>query len=188
MTPPCTTILGASHFSSESRCHRTDLRTSQCRVIDVIEECAKCGALHPDDEEWVCEPYSDVSMDESDDEIPLRGVSATFGRKKRAKSHASSAASFNKTSKNGAVDLTFVPPRKKKGARTEAQRRAILNADRWTTTVAPHHVGCRGCKKTIKLDARSRYYPGLWEKHRERCEGVNTGRALVRMALTSGCT
>jgi hypothetical protein len=60
-------------------------------------------------------------------------------------------------------------PRKKKGARTEAQRRAVLTNDPWTGTVAPHYVGCLGCKSTIMLDARSRYYPGephINERHK----------------------
>ncbi|KAJ7920337.1 hypothetical protein B0H13DRAFT_1867676 [Mycena leptocephala] len=51
----------------------------------------------------------------------------------------------------------------KKTARSEAERRLALETDEWTLRVTPHEVVCRGCRRTIKLDRRSRYYPGLWE-------------------------
>ncbi|KAJ7804324.1 hypothetical protein B0H14DRAFT_3153987 [Mycena olivaceomarginata] len=60
--------------------------------------------------------------------------------------------------------------RKRKGARTMAQRRAVLEADPWTITVTPHHVVCRGCKHTIKLDGRSLYYPAF-SSHRLKASG-----------------
>ncbi|KAJ7908121.1 hypothetical protein B0H13DRAFT_2017413 [Mycena leptocephala] len=56
----------------------------------------------------------------------------------------------------------------KKSSRSEAERRYALETDPWTTSVTPHEVVCRGCRRPIKLDRRSRYYPGLWEKHRDR--------------------
>ncbi|KAJ7739475.1 hypothetical protein DFH07DRAFT_840250 [Mycena maculata] len=61
----------------------------------------------------------------------------------------------------------------KKTSRTEAERRIALETDPWTNSVNPHDVLCRGCRRVIKLDRRSRYYPGLWEKHRDRCEHVS---------------
>ncbi|KAF8172940.1 hypothetical protein K438DRAFT_2023581 [Mycena galopus ATCC 62051] len=67
----------------------------------------------------------------------------------------------------------------KKTARTEAERRRTLETDEWTLRVTPHEVVCRGCRRTIKLDRRSRYYPGLWEKHRDRCESVNKMRQAM---------
>ncbi|KAJ6554873.1 hypothetical protein B0H19DRAFT_153332 [Mycena capillaripes] len=67
----------------------------------------------------------------------------------------------------------------KKTARSEAERRLTLETDEWTLSVAPHEVVCRGCRRTIKLDRRSRYYPGLWEKHRDRCEGVSRMREAM---------
>ncbi|KAF7372139.1 hypothetical protein MVEN_00072800 [Mycena venus] len=60
----------------------------------------------------------------------------------------------------------------KKTARSEAERREALEADEWTLQVKPLQVVCRGCGRTIKLDRRSRYYPGLWEKHRNKCKHV----------------
>ncbi|KAJ7867832.1 hypothetical protein B0H13DRAFT_2351772 [Mycena leptocephala] len=148
----------------------------QCRVIGVIEDCPKCGALHPDDDE--CQANADATMYESDDEIPLRSVSAAKRCKKKATFKSSRTPASGDNEKNAAMDSPLLMPAcKKKGARTEAQRHAVLNADPWTTSVAPHHGVCRGCKHIIKLDGRSRYYPGLWEKHRLRCEWVKKGRA-----------
>ncbi|KAJ6521567.1 hypothetical protein DFH09DRAFT_1192631 [Mycena vulgaris] len=60
----------------------------------------------------------------------------------------------------------------KKSSRTEAERRATLEMDEWVLSVTAHEVVCRGCRRPIKLDKRSRYYPGLWEKHRDRCEHI----------------
>ncbi|KAJ7766990.1 hypothetical protein DFH07DRAFT_769663 [Mycena maculata] len=66
----------------------------------------------------------------------------------------------------------------KKTARKEDERKAVLVNDPWTGLVEYYRVVCRGCGNTIKLDARSRFYPGLWEKHRARCEGVRRGEPL----------
>ncbi|KAF7341524.1 hypothetical protein MVEN_01889900 [Mycena venus] len=68
----------------------------------------------------------------------------------------------------------------KKTARTETERRLALENDQWALRVTPHEVDCRGCRRTIKLDRRSLYYPGLWEKHRDRCEEVNKLREAER--------
>ncbi|KAJ7197795.1 hypothetical protein GGX14DRAFT_667615 [Mycena pura] len=67
----------------------------------------------------------------------------------------------------------------KKTARKEAERKALLEADPWALAVSATKVECGGCRQTIKLDARSRYYPGLWEKHRDRCDGVRMKRAAA---------
>ncbi|KAJ7480249.1 hypothetical protein B0H11DRAFT_2193814 [Mycena galericulata] len=58
--------------------------------------------------------------------------------------------------------------RGKKTAHTVAERKATLENDVWTGSVEPKRVVCRGCGKTIRLNKRSCYYPGLWLKHRER--------------------
>ncbi|KAJ7204154.1 hypothetical protein GGX14DRAFT_569749 [Mycena pura] len=71
-------------------------------------------------------------------------------------------------------------PRKKKSARTEAERIALLAADPWALRFDAATVVCRGCARAIRLDRRSRYYPGLWLKHRARCAGVKRARALAR--------
>ncbi|KAJ6499479.1 hypothetical protein DFH09DRAFT_1336486 [Mycena vulgaris] len=65
----------------------------------------------------------------------------------------------------------------KKSSHSEAYRKAALENDPWTQSVEPTKVVCAGCEKTIRLDQRSRYYPGLWEKHRDRCDDVEKGRA-----------
>ncbi|KAJ7626800.1 hypothetical protein FB45DRAFT_920108 [Roridomyces roridus] len=72
----------------------------------------------------------------------------------------------------------------KKSARSEAERRLSLEADIWIVpgTVEPHAVVCRNCARRIKLDRRSRFYPGLWTKHRDRCcEGLCR---MVTMTMT----
>ncbi|KAJ6603036.1 hypothetical protein B0H10DRAFT_2229974 [Mycena sp. CBHHK59/15] len=64
----------------------------------------------------------------------------------------------------------------KKSARSEKERRLVLETDEWSVKATAHDVVCRGCENTIKLDRRSRFYPGLWEKHRNRCEGIKRKR------------
>ncbi|KAJ7470224.1 hypothetical protein B0H11DRAFT_2434417 [Mycena galericulata] len=66
----------------------------------------------------------------------------------------------------------------KKTAHSAAERKFILEKDPWTGLVDKKRVVCRGCGRTIKLDARSDYYPGLWEKHRMRCQDIRNGKAL----------
>lgn len=81
-----------------------------------------------------------------------------------------------------------VQQKAQKTARSEAVRKALLEEDPWTLTVEPTQVECGGCNQIIKLDGRSRYYPGLWEKHRDRCEKVREKRAaLVEVSFLVIC-
>ncbi|KAI6041869.1 hypothetical protein EDC04DRAFT_2545110, partial [Pisolithus marmoratus] len=56
--------------------------------------------------------------------------------------------------------------------KTEEQRKRELEEDEFTTNVTVTSVTCVGCNKSISLDKRSRYYPGLWVKHRNKCPDV----------------
>jgi hypothetical protein len=55
----------------------------------------------------------------------------------------------------------------------EHERKTILEEDEWATNVMPASVECVACRRTISLDKRSRYYPGLWFKHRKKCTPLN---------------
>jgi hypothetical protein len=57
----------------------------------------------------------------------------------------------------------------KSGHKNEAERIADLKADNYCTIISPIKVRCLNCEQEIRLDRRSRYYPGLWEKHRDKC-------------------
>jgi hypothetical protein len=59
-----------------------------------------------------------------------------------------------------------------KQRRKEDKRKEELEGDEYTEDVQPTSVRCRGCQKAISLDKRSRYYPGLWVKHRGKCPGI----------------
>ncbi|KAK7052754.1 hypothetical protein R3P38DRAFT_3596096 [Favolaschia claudopus] len=73
-----------------------------------------------------------------------------------APDHApSSSASSSSTSATGES-----PRIKKKGARNMQQRCTVLTNDPWAGDYDEHHVYCKGCKKTLKLDRRSLFYPG----------------------------
>lgn len=56
--------------------------------------------------------------------------------------------------------------------KTEEQRKRELEEDEFTANVTVTRVTCVGCGKQISLDKRSRYYPGLWVKHRNKCPDV----------------
>jgi hypothetical protein len=64
--------------------------------------------------------------------------------------------------------IASISKRRKK----EDQRKQELEDDEYTEDVQPKSVRCRGCQKAISLDKRSRYYPGLWVKHRGKCPGI----------------
>jgi hypothetical protein len=55
---------------------------------------------------------------------------------------------------------------------TEKERKDYLEGDNWTGDVTEVSVECRGCQKTISLDKRFTYYPGLWIKHRRHCSAI----------------
>lgn len=59
-----------------------------------------------------------------------------------------------------------------KQRKSEAKRKRELQDDVYTYSVRPTSVRCRGCHKEISLDKRSRYYPGLWTKHRQKCPRI----------------
>ncbi|KAG2346011.1 hypothetical protein BDR05DRAFT_99680 [Suillus weaverae] len=59
-----------------------------------------------------------------------------------------------------------------KQRKNEAQRKQELKDDEYTYNVRPTSVMCRGCDREISLDKRSRYYPGLWTKHRGKCARI----------------
>lgn len=61
---------------------------------------------------------------------------------------------------------------RRKQKKREARRKRKLEDDEYTYSVRPTSVRCHGCKKEIRLDKRSRYYPGLWTKHRRKCRGI----------------
>jgi len=52
----------------------------------------------------------------------------------------------------------------------EAERKERLESDEWATDVMPTSVKCVACQRIIKLDRRSTYYPGLWDKHKGTCQ------------------
>ncbi|GLB44712.1 hypothetical protein LshimejAT787_1800490 [Lyophyllum shimeji] len=61
---------------------------------------------------------------------------------------------------------------KRKNVMDIEERRRQLEADAWATEVEAKRVKCRGCTRWIKLDQRSLYYRGLWDKHRDLCRGI----------------
>ncbi|KIJ65370.1 hypothetical protein HYDPIDRAFT_187193 [Hydnomerulius pinastri MD-312] len=56
--------------------------------------------------------------------------------------------------------------------KTEVQRKLELEEDQYASNVTATSVVCLGCHKEISLDKRSRYYPGLWIKHRGKCPDI----------------
>lgn len=61
---------------------------------------------------------------------------------------------------------------RRKNVMDTEERRRRLEADPWTLEVLPKLVKCRGCLRWIKLDQRSMYYGGLWNKHRDHCRCI----------------
>ena len=56
--------------------------------------------------------------------------------------------------------------------RTLEQRRLELEQDEYAKNVMTKSVVCGGCHKEISLDKRSKYYPGLWLKHKGKCPSI----------------
>ncbi|KAJ6556818.1 hypothetical protein DFH09DRAFT_1365514 [Mycena vulgaris] len=135
----------------------------QCRAADV-----------PGDK--AIQNGDDKVMQNAHSVLPIRRRSDATGRQCR-KPKAAPATTAKQAPKKMASPQTQ-RTHKKKSAHTEAQRKAALEADPWTQTVELTKIVCRGCGRTIRLDGRSRYYPGLWLKHRERCTHVRSGCAL----------
>ncbi|KAG2153732.1 uncharacterized protein EDB93DRAFT_1134406 [Suillus bovinus] len=82
--------------------------------------------------------------------------------------------------KGGKHSRRWVPaqlaPKSIASGRKRRKRRMKENKSSRTTSTPrmykPTSVTCRGCHKVIIIDQRSRYYPGLWVKHRGKCPGI----------------
>ncbi|KAG6874796.1 hypothetical protein C0993_012156 [Termitomyces sp. T159_Od127] len=61
---------------------------------------------------------------------------------------------------------------RRKNVMDTEERRRRLEGDPWALEVLPKLVKCRGCLRWIKLDQRSMYYGGLWNKHRDHCRCI----------------
>ncbi|KIK47624.1 hypothetical protein CY34DRAFT_8836 [Suillus luteus UH-Slu-Lm8-n1] len=66
--------------------------------------------------------------------------------------------------------------------KNEDERKRGLDNDEYAEDVQPKFIKCRGCHKTIKLDNRYRYYPGLWLNHRKICKGILKIKADNKLA------
>lgn len=53
--------------------------------------------------------------------------------------------------------------------RTEAQRRAYLEADSRVEEFKDHEVQCKDCKRLIKLGTARKYMLQKWNLHKQRC-------------------
>ncbi|KAJ7608104.1 hypothetical protein DFH06DRAFT_1347139 [Mycena polygramma] len=139
----------------------------QCPPVPIVVNCTRCGQDHP--ESNACD--AELKLLE---ELTRRAKTARAPVKRN---NEKSKVAHKKPEPEPKPRSTLIivltandtTIYHKKTARTEAQRLALLKADPWTLKVEPHYVVCRSCKHTISLDKRSRYYPGLWEKHRVRC-------------------
>lgn len=60
----------------------------------------------------------------------------------------------------------------KRNMMDETERKALIESDVWAGEVTAISVECKGCGKTVSLDKRSMYYPGLWIKHRSKCPAI----------------
>lgn len=70
----------------------------------------------------------------------------------------------------------------------ETERKAFIESDVWAGDVTAVSVECKGCGKTVSLDKRSMYYPGLWIKHRSKCPGIKHlegGKANLEVSVAT---
>lgn len=60
-----------------------------------------------------------------------------------------------------------------RGDKTDVgNRKATLEADKWTTDVQPYALTCAGCKKAVKLRKGVMYALKPWESHKKTCKNV----------------
>ncbi|KAJ7430573.1 hypothetical protein B0H11DRAFT_1942811 [Mycena galericulata] len=84
---------------------------------------------------------------------------------------------------NNAMEEDSEPPKKKRGIKTsEAERREVLENNKWISEVEPHRVRCGGCKEWVKLTSTRPYKPNNWTRHESKCSQI-TGVRRVRTAV-----
>lgn len=72
----------------------------------------------------------------------------------------------------GSPNNTWISPGCERKRRTLEQRKWELEQDEYAKNITMKSVVCGGCHKEISLDKRSKYYPGLWLKHRGKCPSI----------------
>ncbi|KAL0953347.1 hypothetical protein HGRIS_004587 [Hohenbuehelia grisea] len=80
------------------------------------------------------------------------------------------------------AELSERPRKRQKNTMNESARKKQLEDDPWTEDVTPTSVSCGACHREIRLDKRSRFYPGLWNKHRAKCMEIQRLEALSHAA------
>ncbi|KAG9313264.1 hypothetical protein JVU11DRAFT_6729 [Chiua virens] len=80
--------------------------------------------------------------------------------------------SITATESVGSVNGTWISSGCERKRRTLEQRKVELEQDEYAKNVTTKSVVCTGCDREISLDKRSKYYPGLWLKHRGKCPGI----------------
>ncbi|KAJ7134107.1 hypothetical protein C8R46DRAFT_1235293 [Mycena filopes] len=178
--PYCT-----GYNSSATQQCETEWQPSQKVVEGIVNPTAEIIAIDfVQDRAYYEAPHRVSDTDDSDGSSAASINTPAARRKNNSKTKAKKSTKAYADAWENSVTFTTIgiaalptpgPPKAKKTARSEAQRRAHLNRDAWAKEVHPDKILCRGCKREIKLDGRSRYYPGLWEKHRLRCVGVQVG-------------
>lgn len=72
----------------------------------------------------------------------------------------------------GSPNSTWISAGCERKRRTLEQRKLELEQDEYAKNITTKSVVCGGCHKEISLDKRSKYYPGLWLKHRGKCPSI----------------
>jgi hypothetical protein len=90
---------------------------------------------------------------------------------------ASSAAIRKKDQQSARRRRSVRQDRSTKQRLNEAERYALLWNDEYIVSFNRTEVTCSGCMGAYKLDSRKKavYYPGLWNKHKRRCPGIQDG-------------
>ncbi|KAF9457615.1 hypothetical protein BDZ94DRAFT_1272695 [Collybia nuda] len=82
------------------------------------------------------------------------------------------ASPLRKRKRSGSQSAVGPSRIRKKNVMDKGTRRQLIERDAWANNATPKSVECKGCGRTIKLDKRSDYYPGLWHKHRNKCPAI----------------
>lgn len=86
----------------------------------------------------------------------------------------------------GSSSNAWFSPGCERKRRTLEQRKLELEQDEYAKNVTMKSVVCGGCYKEISLDKRSKYYPGLWLKHRGKCPSIEKLEVSNSLSWKSG--
>ncbi|KAJ7212037.1 hypothetical protein GGX14DRAFT_393664 [Mycena pura] len=92
------------------------------------------------------------------------------------------SSSKRKSSPDGTIESAPSKKAKRAPKRSEAERKAALEGNKWISAVLPERVKCRACTNWIELGKKRSYKSDNWERHEGKCTNITGVRTIRKVS------